>query len=132
MANPYNQYSHLARKRYEEEDDKALVCPTCNANKGFWIGPLPVNRLQPNESLVIGQAIPKLGDLDFPVYMCPRCHHIMVPTTDGSSVGRRAQLFNRLCDVVEDTKTEMEPSYQGLYSQHEAFQQAIDEEKTGK
>lgn len=132
---PSLQYSEARQKRFEEEDSQAKKCSTCGGT--FWLGPIPVNRLKADDSLVIGQTIPKLGALDFPIYLCIGCLKraglgLLVPTVDGSEVGRRAQLYNRLCDLIEDTKTELEPTFTGLHTHLENQQMLEDEQKANQ
>ena len=102
-------YTWLQKERFQKEDEEALQCPKCNNT--FFVQ-LSVNRYRGNESKAVGQGFTKLNDIDFPVYLCirPGCHHIIVPSGDGSTTGRRWQLHEMLCDLLEMPKTELEPT----------------------
>ena len=117
MRDPYTSLSKTRRERFEREDKEAMECSECG--NAFFLE-LKANRFKKDQTGIVGQVLPRLDNVDYPVYMCVKCRKIIVPATDGSNVGRRAQLHNRLCDTIEGTQKELEPTFQGLASNYEA------------
>ena len=95
-----SDYSWIRKDRYTAQDENTLKCAKCGND---FLVELRVNRYKDGETGVVGQPIPMMNELNFPIYLCinPDCFHLTLPAIDGSITGRQWDLFQRLCNLVE-------------------------------
>lgn len=86
------------QKKNADEEARAFKCPHC---QNSWFAELRANRYE-EASNPVGWQLPYLNNTNFPIYLCLKCKHVLVPAEDGSQAGRTWELHSQMTQAIDD------------------------------